>query len=80
LVSENLEIGDFGNRRRKTAITAPIPTDLASVRSRSTTAKHRRHPELSPASFPAVVAASRGESRRPPASSPPLPRSRPPFG
>ncbi|OWM68188.1 hypothetical protein CDL15_Pgr016388 [Punica granatum] len=80
LISENLEIGDFGNRRRKTAITAPNPTDLAPVRSRSTTAKHRRRPELSPASIPAVVAASRGENCRPPASSPPLPRSRPPFG
>ncbi|PKI69414.1 hypothetical protein CRG98_010212 [Punica granatum] len=28
-------------------------------------AKHRRRPELSPASIPAVVAASRGENSRP---------------
>ncbi|PKI59342.1 hypothetical protein CRG98_020273 [Punica granatum] len=80
LLRKNLEIGDFGNRRRKTAITASISTDLAPVRCRSTTAKYRRRPKLSLAPFPAVVAASRGENRRPPASSPPLPRSWPPFG
>ncbi|PKI55740.1 hypothetical protein CRG98_023872 [Punica granatum] len=34
------------------------------VRSRSTTAKHRRRPELSPTPSRAVVAASRGENRR----------------
>ncbi|PKI53102.1 hypothetical protein CRG98_026507 [Punica granatum] len=35
------------------------------VRSRSTMVKHRRRPELSPASIPALVAASRGVNRRP---------------
>ncbi|PKI54061.1 hypothetical protein CRG98_025555 [Punica granatum] len=77
--------GEFGDRRFREPSSEnrdnpPIPTDLASVRSRSTTVKHWRRPELSPASIPAVVAASKGENRRPPASSPPLPRSRPPFG
>ncbi|PKI56849.1 hypothetical protein CRG98_022807 [Punica granatum] len=34
------------------------------MRSRLTTAKHRRRPELSPASFPALIVVSRGENRR----------------
>ncbi|PKI59301.1 hypothetical protein CRG98_020293 [Punica granatum] len=70
--------GEFGDRRFREPSpenrdNPPIPTDSAPVRSRSTTAKHQRRPELSPASIPAVVAASKGENRRPPASSPPLP-------
>ncbi|PKI31674.1 hypothetical protein CRG98_047935, partial [Punica granatum] len=58
LVSGNLEIGEFGE---------PSPEDRKnpSVRPRSTTAECRRCPELPPASIPAVVAASRGENRRP---------------
>ncbi|PKI66047.1 hypothetical protein CRG98_013542 [Punica granatum] len=35
------------------------------MRSRSTTVKHRRRPELSPAPISAVVAVSRGENRSP---------------
>ncbi|PKI69396.1 hypothetical protein CRG98_010194 [Punica granatum] len=38
---------------------------LTPVRSRSTTVKHRRRPELSPAPSRAVVAVSKGQNRRP---------------
>ncbi|PKI46124.1 hypothetical protein CRG98_033457 [Punica granatum] len=70
--------GEFGDWRFREPSpenrdNPPILTDLAPVRSRSTTAKHRRRLEPSPASSPAVVAAFRGKNRHPPASLPPLP-------
>ncbi|PKI59014.1 hypothetical protein CRG98_020582 [Punica granatum] len=71
---------DFGKPSPETVIIPPIPTDYAPVKSRSTTAKRRRCPEPSPASIPAVVAASRGENHRPQPCRRRSPRSQPPFG
>ncbi|PKI36956.1 hypothetical protein CRG98_042657 [Punica granatum] len=69
---------DFGNRRRKIAKFPPIPTVLTPVRPRSTTAKHRRCPEPSPASIPALTTASKGENRGPQRGRRCSRRSRPP--
>ncbi|OWM67755.1 hypothetical protein CDL15_Pgr017452 [Punica granatum] len=65
LVLGNFEIGRIRNRRRKIAKSSPIPTVLTPVRPKSTTAKRRQCAEPSPASIPALTAASKGENRRP---------------
>ncbi|PKI32523.1 hypothetical protein CRG98_047087 [Punica granatum] len=80
LVLGNFEIGRIRNHRRKIAKSSPIPTVLTLVKPRSTTAKHRWCPEPSPASIPALTAASRGENRRPQRRRRRSRRSRQPVG
>ncbi|PKI76670.1 hypothetical protein CRG98_002979 [Punica granatum] len=80
LVLGNFEIGRIRNLRRKTAKFSPIPTVLTPVRPRSATAKRQRCPEPSPASIPALTAASRGKNRRSQRRHRRSRQSRPPAG
>ncbi|OWM75762.1 hypothetical protein CDL15_Pgr009406 [Punica granatum] len=61
----DLKIRDFGNPRRKTRPFPSIPAVSTPAKSKSDTAQSKRCLGPSPEPSRAVVAASRGENRRP---------------